>query len=265
MSMVIAGVFRGLRSLFSFVLLLSVFGVGGGVYQRLFLWPVIRLWPHTRPSLMRSFAVTMARLMMRILRLGGATVRRSGMVPTSGPVLVLMNHQSLLDIPISYLLCSPEAPLIVARSRYARGVPVVSLMLRILEYPLVDPDNDPRGTVATLRRATDRAEHGILLFPEGHRSLDGEIGPFESAGVRVILGQRRTPVYLVVTDGWHVTRRLFGFAFAVHKIRGETEVLGPFESPESSRDVLEFVEGLRRTMAIHLGQMRARQGGALNP
>jgi 1-acyl-sn-glycerol-3-phosphate acyltransferase len=248
------------RSLASLVGVLLVFGVGGGFYQRVFLWPASRLWPRHRDRLMWSFMVRMGGWVLAIFRMGGARFRRRGSVPAgTGPRLVLMNHQSILDVPTIFLLTYPEIPQIVTRRRYARHVPLVSLMLRILDYPLVEPESDPRGAIATLKKAARRGSPGVLLFPEGHRSRDGSIGPFETAGVRVVLGERAMPVFLIVTDGFWVAPRVVDFAFRVHRLHGETEVLGPFQPPATTAEIPAFVERMRATMIDHLTQMRARR------
>jgi 1-acyl-sn-glycerol-3-phosphate acyltransferase len=257
------GLWRGLRSLASLVAVTLVFAVGGGFYQRVFLWPVSRLWPRHRDRLMWSFMVVMGGWVLAIFRMGGASFRRRGRIPAGiGPRLVLMNHQSILDVPTIFLLTYPEIPQIVTRRRYGRHVPLVSLMLRILDYPLVEPEIDPRGAIATLKKAARRGPPGVLLFPEGHRSRDGSIGPFETAGIRVLLGERPVPVFLIVTDGFWVAPRLVDFAFRVHRLQGETEVLGPFQPPATTAEIPVFVERMRATMIDHLAQMRAQRRGA---
>lgn len=248
-------VLRSLRSLLAFVTLMLVFGVGGGLYQRLFLWPATRLWPHKRDALMWSFMIRMGGWVLGILGLGGARFVRVGRLPPDGPRLILMNHQSLLDIPTIFLLCAPQVPLIVTRRSFARGVPLVSLMLRIMEYPLIEPERDPRGSIATLKRAAERQRHGLLLFPEGHRTHHGELAPFETAGLRVLLRRPKIPVFLIVTDGFWASRKLFDAIFKVHEIRGRTEVLGPFESPDD-REIPAFIEHMQDVMAAHLERMR---------
>jgi 1-acyl-sn-glycerol-3-phosphate acyltransferase len=70
------------------------------------------------------------------MRLGGATLRRSGMVSTASPMLVIMNHQSLLDIPTAGLMCSPLVPWFVTRKRYHHGIPAVSPCLRLMGCPI---------------------------------------------------------------------------------------------------------------------------------
>jgi hypothetical protein len=70
------------------------------------------------------------------------------------------------------------------------------------------------------------------------------------------------PVFLIVTDGYWVSRRLLDFVFKVHEIRGETEVLGPFEPPESPASIPGFAARMREVMVAHLAQMRGRAAHA---
>src|SRR5262249_5083281 len=114
-------------------------------------------------------------------------------------------------------------------------------------------------TLATLRDAARGQDHGIVIFPEGHRSRDGEIGAFQTAGVQLMLRERPVPVYLVVTDGFWTSRRLVDFGFNIHRMDGRTEVLGPFLPPER-HGTARFVDEMREKMVAHLKEMRARDG-----
>jgi 1-acyl-sn-glycerol-3-phosphate acyltransferase len=126
----------------------------------------------------------------------------------------------------------------------------------------VDPKRDSEGAVTALKERAPLERHGLLIFPEGHRTKDGAIRPFKLAGIQAILTTRPMPVYAVVTDGFWVSRRLVDFIFNVHKIRGETEVIGPFECPSSEAAMPAFVEELRRLMIDHLAGMRERSRAA---
>ena len=94
-----------LRSGFS-VLVLLAWMVLGGAYQRLVVYPAVFLFPKRRGRLTSAFFRGMSHGILFCMRLGGATLRRSGTVCTASPVLVLMNHQSLLDIPTVGLMSS---------------------------------------------------------------------------------------------------------------------------------------------------------------
>jgi hypothetical protein len=197
------------------------------------------------------------------MRLGGATLRRSGVVSTASPVLVIMNHQSLLDIPTAGLMCSPLVPWFVTRRRYQYGIPAVSPCLRLMGCPVIEP-RDRKASLRTMREAARALEHGMLVFAEGHRSPDGEVLPFQTGGLLSVLRERRMQVCVVVTDGFWSARRMADCVFGIGKIRGETEVVGVFEPPEDDAALPAFVEQLRGTMIAHLALMRRRRDGAVH-
>jgi 1-acyl-sn-glycerol-3-phosphate acyltransferase len=248
------GALRALRSAFGFLLIAPLFFVTGS-FQRFLIWPYVTLRPARRKPVMDPFMHFVARSVLVCMRMGGARITEIGHVPTERPVLVLMNHQSLLDIPTGVALCRPNVPLIVTRKLYGRGIPLVSPMLRIQRYPLIDPKQDRRQAVAIVREAA-RREQGVLLYPEGHRSRGGELGRFATAGIRAILKEQRWPVYLIVTDGFWVCRNAKDFLFRIHQIAGRTEVLGPFDPPAEDAEVPAFVERMRETMRAKLEEMR---------
>ena len=77
-------------------------------------------------------------------------------------------------------------------------------------------------------------------------------------GLAAILATRRLPVYLAVSDGLSINRRLVDFVFNVHKMRGrdrDPRSLRPARGP--GRDPA-FIDGLRDTMVGHLARMRQR-------
>src|SRR5437899_9110225 len=98
-------------------------------------------------------------------------------VPLKGPVILASNHASILDPPligsgihrgINYL----------ARESLFR-FPVVGWVLRKWNSVPVDREG---GGAAGLRAILDRllAGGGIILFPEGTRTRDGELWPARS-------------------------------------------------------------------------------------
>lgn len=190
-------------------------------------------------------------------RLGGARFVLRGRIPTAEPCVVLMNHQSLLDIVTTTLMGDPYVPAFVPRRRYARWyVPLVGACIWLLECPVVDPKRDLQGAIDAMRRAATETHHGLLVFPEGHRTLDGEVRPFKVAGTVAVLSERRLPVYAVVGDGFWFGRRLVDFLLNVHRLRGETEVLGPFAPPADPGDIPDFVQSIRARIVERLRATR---------
>ncbi len=248
-------ILRSLRSV------LSLLGVGlwfipGGFAVRFLVLPAARLWRRKRPLLISAYMKIVVRGIFAILRAGGARIRRTGSIPTATPTLVVMNHQSLVDILQITLLAQPYVPAFVTRARYARFIPLISPSIRLLGCPIIDPRRDARGSMQAIQKTARELEHGLLIFPEGHRTRDGEILAFHSAGLRSVLATRRLPVYLVVTDGFWEARRFVDILFKLYRIDGYTEVMGPFESPANEAEIPGFIERLRTLMIDRLRQMR---------
>lgn len=249
-------ILRRARSALSLVIALFCF-VPGFLYMYLFVVPASALFPSRAPALQVGFIKGMARVLLASLRLGGARFEFVGRIPTDGPCIVIGNHQSLVDPAVLIAMAEPFVPAFVARSRYA-SVPVIGRAMRWVGCPIIDPTRDARGAVAAVAAAAARLEHGILIFPEGHRTMDGEMRPFRTSGLVAMLTTRRVPVYLAVTDGLWSNRTLGDVVLNVHRMQGRTEVLGPLMPPEDAAHVPAFVESLQDTMVGHLAQMRQR-------
>ncbi len=259
--MSVLGPLRGLGSALSLLAVLVWFGLGGLVL-RLGILPAAWLWPGKRPALTSGYMKAMSRGILLLLGLGGARFRWSGALPTDAPALIVMNHQSLVDILIVTLMARPYVPAFVPRARYARFIPLVSPCIRLLGCPIVDPRRDPRGALAAMEEGARSLEHGLLIFPEGHRSLDGEIRRWRTAGAEAVLRARRMPVYLVVGDGLWTARRFVDFVFNAHTVRGEAEAFGPFAPPEAETEIPAFLTRMRELMVERLRQMRQRRTAA---
>lgn len=241
-----------LRSFVGFLLLILLFVVGTP-FQRLFIWPLTFV-PRWRYRAVSVYMNGMSFFILGCARVGGARLSRRGRIPTHEPVVLVMNHQSLLDIPTVVRMSDPVTPWFVTRTRYRRA-PAVGLSVRGLGAPLIEP-KDAKAALRTLKDAARRQPHGILIFPEGHRTQDGGVQEFHPAGLQVILRERRVPVYVVVTDGFWTCRRFADFVWGMNTIDGRTEVLGPFMPPEDSDEMPAFVAGLRSKMIERLAAMR---------
>jgi 1-acyl-sn-glycerol-3-phosphate acyltransferase len=246
---------RGARSLFSVLLVGGLFLVGSPVL-RLFVLPGAWLFPRHRFLLVGAFMKWMSRNIIRLLTLGGARFRRIGTIPTAEPVLIVGNHQSLLEIPQVVLMAHPRVPAFVTRRRYARFIPLVSASIRLLDCPIVDPKRDPVAAVQAIQRGARELPHGLIIFPEGHRSRDGEILPFRSSGFVAILRERPLPVYLVVNDGTFRVRRFVDLVFRVHLIDAVSEVMGPFTPPSDPDALPGFLGDLRKQLKDRLAERR---------
>ncbi|MCL4820401.1 MAG: 1-acyl-sn-glycerol-3-phosphate acyltransferase [Vicinamibacteria bacterium] len=232
--------------------------LGGLLLPSILGLAVVTRW--TRPATRLSWVSRWARVgsagAMTLLRLGGARSQSRGAVRTDAPGLVVMNHQSVLDVLVLILMTGPLVPAFVARERYTR-TPVIGTGLRLADCPIVDPQRDRAGAVDGLRAAMDR-ERTFAIFPEGHRSPDGSLQPFRTAGLLAMLGARRVPVYLVATDGFQSARTLLDLAFGLGAVDGRTELLGRFDPPAAAEELPRFVDRLQAELEAGLQRLRAR-------
>jgi 1-acyl-sn-glycerol-3-phosphate acyltransferase len=118
-------------------------------------------------------------------------------VPREGPVILASNHASYLDPPL--VGSALDRPInYLARDSLFR-FPVFGSILRSWNAVPVDRDGtSPRG----LRNIIDRlnAGGGIVLFPEGTRSNDGDLLPARS-GVGLVVIKSNAPVVPVRVFG----------------------------------------------------------------
>jgi 1-acyl-sn-glycerol-3-phosphate acyltransferase len=111
------------------------------IVQRVVIAPWVKLKPSSRIPVLARWIKIMAWVVTRpVAFLSGCVIPRPRpMVPTRPGVLVLMNHQSLFDIPLVVQVVEDGYPRIVTRARYSRFIPLISQMVRLYQYPVVDP------------------------------------------------------------------------------------------------------------------------------
>jgi len=172
--------------------------------------------------------------------------------------VIIMNHQSVLEIPPLIYMLRPRLPRFVARSRYARSIPTVSRAIRYLDCIVIDPRRDRAGSVLAIQRAAEQGlRHAVMLFPEGHRTSDGEIAPFRPAGMTELLTGRRLPVWTIVSDGFWRHRKVMDTFFGLGQVRSRMKVIDKVISPEKPDELPAFIEERRQTLIRELAKLRA--------
>jgi 1-acyl-sn-glycerol-3-phosphate acyltransferase len=249
---------RSLIFLLVFILLQLLILITAG--QRLIIIPLLALFPSRRLSIMRRWLRFHAILSTGLARtLGGMRLRVQGAIPKES-VVVVMNHQSVMDIPIGVLLIPGPYPIIPTRVRYSQRVPGISTLVRLLRYPVVTQKREnlraELPAIIEAAEATARGDNSMLIFAEGHRTRDGLIAPFMRTGLRLVLERANNrPVYCIVSDGlWHA-RTTFDAATGFAGATCHVHILGPFTAP--THDVDGFIERLRDRMVAELDAMRA--------
>jgi 1-acyl-sn-glycerol-3-phosphate acyltransferase len=189
-------------------------------------------------------------------RIGGARFRGFPRIPGRAGTLLVMNHQSLLDIPLVIKSTAGAYPRIVTRRRYAKGVPLVSHMLALYRHPLVEPGGASAETLAELAESARASEQPIVIFPEGTRTRDGRIGRFQRAGLRSILEARDWDVWVVVGDGMWRCARIADFVRGIGSVEVRMLAEGPLRFSARRDDANAFIDDLRNRMISGLERLR---------
>lgn len=228
----------------------------GDVVQRTLLVAAVRLVPSRRHRILAFWQQALARTMLWAARfVGGARHGEIPRIPGEPGTLVLMNHQSVMDIPLVVRTLHDTYPRIVTRARYARGKPLISHMVRLYQYPTVDPGATVRTSLDDLREQTASSPVPVVIFPEGTRTRDGSLAKFRRMGLRAILSGRSWQVWIVTVDGWWQAARLTDFIDNVSSVEGRMGVAGPFSSPEPGEPVGAFIAEMEQRMGQLFGEL----------
>ncbi|HSE96223.1 MAG TPA: lysophospholipid acyltransferase family protein [Methylomirabilota bacterium] len=142
-------------------------------------------------AIVRPIVYGLLRLLFRYRAVGVAHV------PAAGAVLLASNHASLLDPPI--VGAAVPRPLhFMAKAELFR-VPLLGALIRRLNaHPVIREGGDTAALRLALRLL--REGHALLVFPEGTRTRDGQLGAGK-AGVGMLAAQAGVPVVPVYVSG----------------------------------------------------------------
>ena len=158
--------------------------------------------------------------------------------------MLIANHQSIQDIPL-LIWAFPDHDLrFCAKDSLFRGIPTVSIMLRLQKHGKINRHGGSAETMKTIERVALKSRDGYcpVIFPEGTRSKDGKIGTFHHGAVRKILNENSIPVVTVAIEGgWRVgdtaglIRNMSNFDYHV-------KILEIFDEPKSKNEIQNLIE-----------------------
>ena len=118
-------------------------------------------------------------------------------VPAKGPVILASNHATFLDPPLIGSGVKRDINYMARKSLFR--YPGIGAILRAVNAVPVDRDG---GGAAGLKAILDRLRDGggIVLFPEGTRTKDGNLQPARS-GIGLVVAKSEAPVVPVRVFG----------------------------------------------------------------
>jgi len=121
-------------------------------------------------------------------------------VPRRGPLLIVANHQSWFD-PFLVGLAIPRRIRFMARRTLFTGNRVLGAFLNALNIIPVNQEGFAREGLRLTKERLNAGE-AVLVFPEGQRSWDGNIGPL-MPGVTLLIRQTKANVLPVgIAGAW---------------------------------------------------------------
>ena len=117
----------------------------------------------------------------------------------SGPVILAMNHQSYLDPPLAGITCD-RAIYFLARKTLL-DVPLLGWLLPKLNVIPVNQEGVDRSALKAVISIL-KSGNAALVFPEGSRTLDGNLQPAEP-GLGLVIAKTLAPVVPMRIFGAH--------------------------------------------------------------
>ena len=148
-----------------------------------------------------------------ILKTSGIRIRVEGMehIDPHSTAIYCVNHQSAMDIPVLYASLPVQFRFVAKRSLF--NLPFMGWHMRRSGHIPVDRDR-PRDAIKSLKRVAQEIREGksVVLFPEGHRSRNGQLLPFKAGSfyIAILAGVPIVPItvngtpYVLKADTYHV-------------------------------------------------------------
>lgn len=129
-------------------------------------------------------------------------------LPVGRPIIFVANHQNKIDVVGIGWYLRRYSPKFVSKIELSKGIPSVSYNLRHSGAALINRD-DARQSLKEIGRLGKLIEDtctSAVIFPEGTRSLTGELQPFAAAGIKILI--KKSPSAVVVPVYIHNTWKL---------------------------------------------------------
>jgi 1-acyl-sn-glycerol-3-phosphate acyltransferase len=107
------------------------------------------------------------------------------------PIIIMCNHSSLYDIPVSYLAVPGSIRMLTKKELFR--IPILGTALAKGGWISIDRKNSDQAR-RDLKLAREELEKGIMLWiaPEGTRSRDGKLHKFKKGGFHLAIETKAT-------------------------------------------------------------------------
>lgn len=165
-------------------------------------------------------------------------------IPTDRPAIIVLNHQSMHDIPPVIWFMRKHHPKFVSKMELGKGIPSVSYNLRHGGSVLINRKDSKQSLtqIAKLGTYIEKHNRAAVIFPEGTRSKTGEPKKFHTTGLKVLIKKAPSAqiIPISINNSWKMLKYgKFPYGLGNH-IR--FEVHPPLAITENGEELIEKVE-----------------------
>lgn len=127
-------------------------------------------------------------------------------IPAGEPVIFACNHASLIDIPVLYKALPVEFRFIVKKELFK--IPLLGFAMKTAGYIPIDRARG-RAALKSMKEAARRIRDGasIVIFPEGTRSLDGNLQEFKEGGFMLAIKSGCLVVPVAINGSFSIIKK----------------------------------------------------------
>ena len=165
------------------------------------------------------------------------------------PCVVMCNHTSLYDVPVSFLALDAHIRMLAKKELYS--IPILSSALRAGDFVAIDRRNIEQAK-RDLKLAEQKLNSGIVIWvaPEGTRSRDGKLKKFKKGGFHLAIDTKAT-ILPIVIKGIQDILPSNSYNLTIH---GEVEVIigEPVDTSQYAKTDCNLLRDKTRTMMLNL-------------
>lgn len=149
---------------------------------------------------------------LRFLHVLGTTykMRFPEKLPKNKAVIIVSNHQSMWDIPPLIWFLRSLHPKFISKKELGKGIPTISYNLKHGGSVLIDRKKPEQATeeIKKIAKYISTHKRGVVIFPEGTRSRNGDPKPFKYKGLKILF-ENAPEAYVVpvsISNSWKLQR-----------------------------------------------------------
>ncbi|MEM1107378.1 MAG: lysophospholipid acyltransferase family protein [Planctomycetota bacterium] len=177
-------------------------------------------------------------------------------IPAEGPVLFLSNHQSFYDPIVIGFGASKRHFYSLARHTLFQ-TPIARLFQRVSN---AIPVEQGAGDTKAIKKCIEvlKEDQALMLFPEGARTLTGEVEKFETGAMLIIKRAKPTIIPVAVQgvyDAWPRGQKRPNFTGRMGVMYGQpipAEELLKLKPDEAMKTLRDRVDQMRHRVSAHL-------------